>query len=208
MTPEPAAGQVLLRVAATSFNPVDVAIRAGYLRQTFAVRFPHVPGIDVAGVVAALGPDVEGITVGDPVIAFLPMNEDGATAEFTVAPADAVTRAPSMITLPDAAALPAVGLTAWQSLFDVVDLRAGQRILINGAGGGVGGFALQLAKHAGAYVIATASARSAARVRAMVDAGELRVNVTGHFPLTELGQVHDRGSAGEFSGKVIVTPTA
>ena len=88
------------------------------------------------------------------------MNENGAAAEFVLAPADVLTAAPRSIPLADAAALPGVGLTAWQALFEHADLQPGQRILVNGAGGGVGGFAVQLAKQAGAYVIATASARS------------------------------------------------
>ncbi len=73
--PRPAADQAVIQVAATSFNPVDASIRAGYLRQEFALRFPHTPGIDVAGTVAALGEGVTGLSIGDAVIGFLPMNE-------------------------------------------------------------------------------------------------------------------------------------
>lgn len=164
--PIPGAGQVLVKVAATSFNPVDVAIRAGYLQQIFPIRFPHTPGIDVAGTVAALGADAAGLTVGDAVVGFLPMHTDGAAAEYVIAPADVLTAAPTAIPLADAAALPAVGLTAWQALFEHATLTAGQRILINGAGGAVGGYAVQLAKQAGAIVIATANPRNTERVRA------------------------------------------
>lgn len=164
--PDPAADQVLIRVAATSFNPVDAAIRAGYLQQVFPLRFPHTPGIDVAGTVAAVGADVIGLAVGDTVVGFLPMQADGAAAEYVIAAAEVLTAAPTAIPLADAAALPAVGLTAWQALFEHADLRAGQRILVNGAGGAVGGHAVQLAKQAGAIVIATAGPRSAERVRA------------------------------------------
>jgi NADPH:quinone reductase-like Zn-dependent oxidoreductase len=94
------------------------------------------------------------------------MTENGSAAEYVVAPADVLGTAPSNISLADAAALPSVALTAWQALFDEAKLERGQRILIIGAGGAVGGYAVQLAKWAGAYVIATASPRSTAGVQA------------------------------------------
>lgn len=165
--PHPATGQVLLRVAATSFNPVDVAIRAGYLQQVFPVTLPHTPGIDGAGTVAELGEGVAEWSVGDSVVGFLPMADDGASAEFVLAPAEVLTAAPTGIPLVDAAALPSASLTAWQALFEQADLKAGQRVLINGAGGGVGGYAVQLAKLAGATVIATASPRSKGTVETL-----------------------------------------
>ena len=163
--PTPGAGEVRLRVAATSFNGVDAGIRGGYLQDPFPLKLPHTPGIDVAGTVDALGEGVENVTVGDAVIAFLPMTAPGAAAEFVIAPTQVLAPAPTSIPLPDAAALPMVGLTARQALFDDAGLQEGQRVLINGAGGAVGGYAVQLAKRAGAQVIATASARSAERAR-------------------------------------------
>ncbi|GAA4246323.1 NADP-dependent oxidoreductase [Dactylosporangium darangshiense] len=162
--PVPGAGQVRIRVAATTFNPIDGNIRAGYMRDPFPVVLPHTPGIDVSGTVDALGEGVDGIEVGGEVIGFLPMVEDGASAQYVLAPAEILTPAPTSIPLPDAAALPSVGLTAWQALFDHGGLTAGQRVLINGAGGAVGGYAVQLAKRAGAHVIATAGPRSRERV--------------------------------------------
>ncbi len=165
-TPSPGPGQVLVRVAATSFNPVDATIRAGHLRQVFAVELPHVPGIDLAGTVERLGEGVSGFAPGDAVVGFLPMDADGAAAEYAVAPAAVLTAAPTRIPLADAAALPSASLTAWQALFELAGLRAGQRVLVNGAGGSVGGFAVQLARSAGAVVVATASPRSADAVRA------------------------------------------
>jgi NADPH:quinone reductase-like Zn-dependent oxidoreductase len=164
--PEPAPGEVLVEVAAASFNPVDAAIRAGHLRSVFPVALPHVPGIDVAGTVAEIGAGVTRWKPGDRVIGFLPMIRDGAAAEFVTASAEVLAPAPATIPLTDAAALPAAAQTAWQALFEHAGLRAGQRVLINGAGGGVGGFAVQLAKQAGAFVIATAGPRSADAVRA------------------------------------------
>ena len=151
-------GQVLIRVAGSAFNSADTGIRGGTL--PFPVALPHVPGYDVSGTVEALGDGVTNFQIGDAVVGFIPMIDDGAAAEFVVAPADALTAAPSRIPLPDAAALPSVALTAWQALFDDAALTAGQRLLITGAGGAVGGYAIQLAKRAGAYVIATASPRS------------------------------------------------
>jgi NADPH:quinone reductase-like Zn-dependent oxidoreductase len=162
--PNPGAGEVRIRVAATSFSPVDDGLRGGYLRGPFPVTLPHIPGIDVAGTVDALGDGVDNVAVGDEVIGFLPMVADGAAAEYVVAPAEILAPAPTRIALPDAAALPMVGLTAWQALFDDAGLTAGQRVLINGAGGAVGGYAVQLAKQTEAHVIATAGPRSSERV--------------------------------------------
>ncbi|GIE33986.1 NADPH:quinone reductase [Actinoplanes italicus] len=164
--PVPGAGQVLLRVAATSFNGVDGNIRAGFMQGPIPVTLPHTPGIDVSGTVARLGDGVTNVELGDRVVGFLPMTGAGAAAEYVVAPAEILAPAPTGIDLADAAALPIVGLTAWQALFEHAKLSSGQRVLINGAGGAVGGYAVQLAKSAGAHVIAVTSARSAGRARA------------------------------------------
>ncbi|QQQ74125.1 NADP-dependent oxidoreductase [Saccharothrix sp. 6-C] len=163
--PVPAAGEVLVRVTATTFNPVEGNIRLGVMRGPIPVDLPHTPGLDVAGTVHALGGGVEGLAVGDEVIGFLPMTKPGAAADYVLAPATALAPAPKSIPLADAAALPVVGLTAYQALFDHGRLEAGQRVLVNGAGGPVGGYAVQLAKRAGAHVIATAGPRSAEAVR-------------------------------------------
>jgi NADPH:quinone reductase-like Zn-dependent oxidoreductase len=164
--PIPGAGQVRIRVAATSFNGVDANIRAGLMQGPIPVELPHTPGLDVAGTVDALGAGVDTIAVGDEVVGFLPMTSPGAAAEYVLAPADALTGAPKGVPLADAAALPLVGLTAWQALFDHGGLTAGQRVLVNGASGAVGGYAVQLAKETGAHVIGTVGPRSAARVQA------------------------------------------
>jgi NADPH:quinone reductase-like Zn-dependent oxidoreductase len=157
-------GQVRIRVAGSAFNPADSGIRGGTL--PFPVALPHVPGYDVSGTVDAIGEGVTNFKVGDKVIGFIPMGADGSAAEYVVAPADALATAPTSIDLADAAALPSVGLTAWQALFDDAGLKEGQRLLITGAGGSVGGYAIQLAKRAGGYVIATASPRSRDSVQA------------------------------------------
>ncbi|MEV4001206.1 NADP-dependent oxidoreductase [Actinomadura sp. NPDC049753] len=164
--PAPGAGQVRVRVAATTFNGVDGNIRAGFMQGPMPLTLPHIPGLDVAGTIDALGEGVGGLEIGDRVVGFLPFVDDGASAEYALAPAEVLAPAPTSIPLADAAALPLVGLTAWQALFDHAGLKAGQRILVNGAGGAVGGYAVQLAKAAGAHVIATGSPRSVEHVRA------------------------------------------
>jgi NADPH:quinone reductase-like Zn-dependent oxidoreductase len=163
-TPTPGSGEVRIRVEASAFSPADNGIRAGIL--PIPVTLPHTPGYDVSGTIDALGDDVSGFTVGDRVIGFLPMTAPGAAAEFVIAPANVLAAAPSSIPLADAAAISSVALTAWQALFDEASLAEGQTVLIVGAGGAVGGFAIGLAKHAGAHVIATASERSHKSVRA------------------------------------------
>jgi NADPH:quinone reductase-like Zn-dependent oxidoreductase len=291
--PIPGTGQVRIRVAATSFNSVDGNIRGGFMRGPIPVVLPHTPGLDVAGTVEAVGEGVTGVEVGAEVVGFLPMDGTGAAAEYVLAPAEVLTPAPKSVPLPDAAALPVVGLTAWQALFDHGNLTAGQRVLINGAGGAVGGYAVQLAKNAGAYVIATASPRSSetvesagadevidhtttgvtaavtepvdvalnlapvdpaelaalaglvrpggvvvnttvwmpapadeergvrgidlfvrsdaeqlSRLVALIDRGELRVDVGQRVPLAELPAIHAQAAAGTLHGKVIVVPAA
>jgi NADPH:quinone reductase-like Zn-dependent oxidoreductase len=131
----------------------------------FPVSLPHVPNYDVAGVITEVGEGVHGWSVGDAVVAFLPPVAPGAAAEYVAAPAELLAAAPRTVELADAAALPSVGLAAWQALHEHAGLKAGQNILIDGAGSAVGGYAVQLAKHAGATVTATAGPRSHDRVR-------------------------------------------
>lgn len=164
-TPVPGPGEVLLRVAGTSFNGVDGNIRGGFMRGPIPVTLPHTPGLDVAGTVEVIGSST-GWKMGDRVVGFLPMRGTGASAEYALAPAAVLAAAPASIPLADAAALPVVGLTAYQALFDHAGLKSGQRVLISGAGGAVGGYAVQLAKRAGAYVIATVSPSSRERILA------------------------------------------
>ncbi|MER6508840.1 zinc-binding dehydrogenase [Nonomuraea sp. NPDC001636] len=158
--PRPGPGEVLIEVAATSFNPSEVGLRAGLLREVFGGALPHTLGWDVAGTVLTGAGD---LVPGDRVIGLI----DGAAAEYAVARADVLARAPRRIPLTAAAAVPVAGLTAWQAVFEHARIGPGSRVLINGAGGGVGLFAVQLARHAGAYVVATAGPRSAAAVRAL-----------------------------------------
>jgi NADPH:quinone reductase-like Zn-dependent oxidoreductase len=149
--PVPGAGEVLVRVAATSFNPTETALRSGRLAAIVAVTLPLTLGWDVAGTVD-----------GDPVVGML---DAGAAAGIAAAPVRWLVRAPKVVPLADAAALPLAGMTAWQAVVEHAGVVAGERVLVNGAGGGIGGFAVQVARHLGAYVLATASDRSAATVR-------------------------------------------
>lgn len=158
--PAPEPGQVLIQVAATSFNPTEAALRSGMLRDLTPVDLPLTLGWDVAGTIAQLGDGVRAHAVGDRVIGMI----GAAAAVFAVADAKAVVAAPVTIPLADAAALPLAGLTAWQ-VIERAGLTEGERVLVNGAGGGIGGFAVQLAKRAGAWVIATAGPRSTQAVR-------------------------------------------
>lgn len=164
--PVPGAGEVVVRVAATSFNPVDDHIRGGALNEMIPITLPHVPGIDLAGTVAELGAGVTGLAVGDAVVAMLPLDGPGAAAEYAVAPAESLAPAPRTIELADAAALPLTGLAAWQLLFELAGLKPGQTVLVNGAGGAVGSLAVQLAVDAGAQVTAADAPEHTERLRA------------------------------------------
>lgn len=163
--PVPGPQQVLVKVEATSFNPVDAGIRGGYLSEVYGINFPHIPGVDVAGTIVELGEQAKGWSVGDAVVAFLPLDADGAAAEYALAPVESLAAAPQTVPLADAAALPEAGLTAWQALFEIAGLTVGQTVLVNGASGAVGGYAVQLAKQAGAVVTATAKPHDADRLR-------------------------------------------
>ncbi|MFH9727708.1 NADP-dependent oxidoreductase [Streptomyces sp. NPDC017254] len=156
--PRPAFGEVLVRVAATSFNPTEAALRAGMLQAFLPVDLPYTLGWDVSGTVVEIGAGAEGFAVGDRVVGRI--DSGGAAAEYVRAPAAVLVAAPASIPLAHAAALPLAGLTAWQAVFEHGKVAAGERVLVNGAGGGVGGFVTQLAKRAGAEVIATAGPRS------------------------------------------------
>lgn len=165
--PVPGPGQVLVKVTATSFNPADAAIRAGHLSEVFPLELPHVPGLDVSGTVAAVGDGVTGPAEGAAVAGFLALDTDGAAAEYVLAPAEVLAPLPDGVDPVGAAAVPAVGLTAWQAVYEYSGLKAGLRVLVNGGGGAVGGYVVQLAHREGAHVTATAGPRSAERVRGL-----------------------------------------
>ena len=156
-TPTPAADDVLIKVYATSVNPVDSKIRSGKNQQRYNNPMPLTLGWDVSGTIEEIGADVKGFKRGDEVYARPDLNRDGTYAEYVVVKASKVGFKPKSLTHNEAAAVPLAALTAWQGIFDWGKLEKGQRILIHGASGGVGTFAVQLAKWKGAYVIGTAS---------------------------------------------------
>jgi NADPH:quinone reductase-like Zn-dependent oxidoreductase len=128
-------------------------------------RLPAIPSYELSGVVEAVGRDVAGVTVGDEVFALTPFDRDGVAAEYAALPAELLVARPRAVGHAESAAIPLPGLTAWQGLFDHGRLDAGERVLIHGAAGAVGGLAVQLARARGAYVIGTASAANLGFVR-------------------------------------------
>ncbi len=155
--PVPGEGDVLIRVHATSVNPFDVAVRAGYMASYVKNSFPFILGTDVSGEIAEVGAGVTGFKPGDAVYTRAGVTRDGAYAEYVLAPAADVTAKPKSLDHVQSAALPHVTLTAWQALYELANLKKGQTVLIHGAAGGVGHVAVQLAKLRGAKVIGTAN---------------------------------------------------
>jgi NADPH:quinone reductase-like Zn-dependent oxidoreductase len=163
--PQAAAGEVLIRVHAAGVNPVDWKIREGYLKKFLPHTLPLILGWDVSGVVEAAGPGVTRLNVSDEVYSRPDISRDGAYAEYIVVRESEVALKPWSLDHIHAAAIPLAALTAWQTLFDAAQLEAGQTVLIHAAAGGVGSFAVQLAKWKGARVIGTASERHLEFVR-------------------------------------------
>jgi len=170
--PEPAEGRLLVRVRAAGVNPFDAKVRSGAARAWIRHRLPLIPGWDFSGVVERSGPGAPAWTAGAEVLGKADVARDGADAEYLVVAPEEVVARPAGLPALEAAALP-TALTAWQALYGLppgrpgLDLAPGQTILIQGGAGGVGGFAVQLAKLRGARVIATASAAHREHVRAL-----------------------------------------
>src|SRR5690348_15658987 len=162
--PAPSSGEVLLRVHAAGVNPIDWKIRQGLLKDFRPVSFPYTPGIEMAGVVEDIGPDVTTFQIGQAVFG---RSTRGAYAEYLTAPAEALALKPQTLSFAEAAAVPVGATTAWRTLFENGSLTAGQRVLIQGAAGGVGLFAVQFAKWKGAQVIGTASTANLEFVRSL-----------------------------------------
>lgn len=158
---------LMVEVHATSVNPVDNLIRAGYLKAMLPLPLPYTMGNDVSGVVTAVGKDVSGFKVGDAVFARPQSLQSGTFAEFVMIKAVDAAHKPLNINHHQAASLPLVALTAWQALVAKGALQSGQKVLIHAGSGGVGSVAIQLAKHLGATVVATTSTENVAMVRAL-----------------------------------------
>jgi NADPH:quinone reductase-like Zn-dependent oxidoreductase len=158
-------GQVLVRTRAAGINGLDWKIREGYVRDAFPLPLPAVLGIEVAGIVEALGPGATRFRVGDRVMGQL--GALGAYAEYTAVNEANLARIPEGMSDVQAAAIPVAAVSAWQSLHHAGPIRAGQRILIHGAAGGLGGYAVQFAKRFGAEVFATVSTAHVDYVRSL-----------------------------------------
>lgn len=163
--PTPGAGQVLIQVGAAGINGLDWKVRDGLVREVFPLELPAVLGIELAGTVVAVGPGAGRFRVGDRAMGA--PGGLGTYARFVTIDETKLCLTPASLTDVEAAALPVATVTAWQALRAAGELRPGQKILIHGAAGGVGGFAVQFAKAAGATVFATASGSSRAHVLAL-----------------------------------------
>ncbi|PJN62711.1 Zinc-type alcohol dehydrogenase-like protein [Paenibacillus sp. GM1FR] len=158
--PRAEANQVVVKLEATSINPIDWKLREGYLKEMYDWEFPIILGWDVAGVITEIGSNVRKWKVGDRVFSRPDTTRFGSYAEYTAVDEHLLAKLPDSISYEEAAAVPLAGLTAWQVLFTHGDLKEGETVLIHAGAGGVGMYAIQLAKHAGAHVITTASEKN------------------------------------------------
>lgn len=158
-------GAVLIKVHAASLNPIDNILRAGYLRQMLELSFPHVKGYDVSGTVVEVGKNVQGVKIGDEVFARPNQEDAGAIAEFARIQENELAIKPANISHEEAASVPLAGLTAWQALVTKGNIKEGDKVLIHAGSGGVGTLAIQIAKHFGAFVATTTSAKNVELVK-------------------------------------------
>jgi len=167
--PRAGPGQVVVQVAYAGVNPADWKAREGWLQLYFQYVFPFVVGFDAAGLVAELGEGVTGLAVGDRVVTASNQGkgERGSYAEYVLSDRERVVKLPDHVPLRDAASIPTAAITAWEAVFDVGGTKAGQHVLVNGGAGGTGGFAVQLAKMAGAKVAATCGPANIDYVRSL-----------------------------------------
>jgi NADPH:quinone reductase-like Zn-dependent oxidoreductase len=164
--PKPKPDEILVHNRAVAVNPVDWKIRNG-LGEMFGLHLPIVLGCEIAGTIEEIGSAVHDFRSGDPAYGYVSLQRNGGYAEYTIAKPDEIAPKPESLDFDDAASVPVGALTSWQAIFDTANLRAGQKILITGASGGVGSMAVQLAKAKGAFVIATASGKNEEFVRSL-----------------------------------------
>ena len=172
--PEPGADQVLIHLKAAGVNPVDWKSRAGMYKQFWPLQFPWTPGIDGAGLIEKVGANVTQFTKGQAVFGIV----IGGYAEYALAQANDIQLKPENLTFEEAASIPVGALTAWAAVIDAANVQAGQRVLIQGGAGGVGLYAVQLARWKGAHVTATSSARNADFVRSLGAENVIDYNAT------------------------------
>ena len=158
--PELGAGDALIRVHATGITPAELTWAETYRNCDGSERLPAIPGHEVCGVVEGLAAGVSDVSIGDEVYALISFCRDGAAAEYVAAHAADLAPKPKTLSAVQAAAVPLSALTVWQAFFEHAGLAPGQRVLIHGAAGGVGAFAVQIARRHGAYTVGTASAEN------------------------------------------------
>lgn len=164
-SPRPGRGEVLVRVLGSSVNPVDAALRSGALKLFIRLRLPAVLGVDVAGEVVEVGEGVTRFKVGDRVFAFTGLDRGGGYGESAVLPESFLARVPAKLSWAEAGTVPGVGLSAYEAFTVHAPVKPGMKVFINGASGGVGVYAVQIAKALGAEVTGTCSEAKAALVR-------------------------------------------
>ena len=212
--PNPAADEVLVELAATSVNPADWQLGAGYARSMFDLPMPFTPGMDFAGIVREIGSGVTSFAIGDRVFGANLIVRSGSYAEYVTVPAAIVAHVPQNVSLGIAAAVPLAALTAWEATFGAAQQagwRTGHRVLIQGGAGGTGTFAVQFAKQFGAHVIATSSAHNhdllrslgvdevidyrSARFEDLVDGVDAVIDlVGGDIPLRSIPLIREGGA--------------
>lgn len=152
--------EVLIKVAAAGLNPLDYKVRRGDLKKVYRISFPKVLGADVAGTIVGVGSEVTDLQPNDEVYAMLPAPAFGGYSEYAAIDASAVAKKPKNLSFEEAASFPIAALTAWQALRKKASIARGSRVLVNGASGGVGTFAVQIAKAAGAHITGVCSAKN------------------------------------------------
>ncbi|EHO49881.1 GroES-like protein [Lentilactobacillus kisonensis F0435] len=156
---------ILVKIMAASVNPIDLKTQAGQLRMLLHYQMPLILGNDFAGVVTKVGVGVSGFQIGDQVYGRVPKDRIGTFAEYIAVDEDAVALKPTNLTFEQAAAIPLVGLTSYQALIDIMQIKPNNKVLIQAGSGGIGTFAIQLAKLKGAFIATTTSAKNSDFVR-------------------------------------------
>ena len=165
--PEIGDGDLLVEVYAAGVNPIDWKVREGRRRDVLELKFPYIPGFDMAGIVKKVGSKVTRFQQGDEVFSRTDLARNGTYAEYVAVDETIVARKPENLTFEEAASIPLVGLTAWQALIDAANMKTGEKVLIHAGSGGVGSFAIQLTKARGSHAATTCSTRNIDLVKSL-----------------------------------------
>lgn len=202
--PKVESNDILIEVYAAGVNPVDRVIREGYFKEFLKHQFPLILGWDVAGIVTAVGSDVNKFKVGDAVYTYPDLGRNGTYAEYVAVNQDFVSHKPTNLSFIEAASIPLVGITAWEVLVEEANLQPGEKVLILGGSGGVGSFAIQLAKAMGAIVTATTSTKNLEFVKNL-GADDVIDYTKEELPVAEFDVVFDTVGGYQFSQIVDTT---